>query len=339
VKYLFRADASTKQGTGHVMRCLTLAAELIRRGHQVGLLTAEVEIDWLRVAILESGVTVYECEIDRLPLNEIRKIGPDWLIVDSYEIPAETISHVARHVAVLAIVDGDARGIEASLYLDQTIGADNSQSLLPGNVLAGSRYALVRRQVIDAARSRPWELHQSTPNVLCFMGGTDATQTVVRVAAAVASLARPLTLTVVAAESQHGAIESVVHDPARLRLVLPTPELPRLFADADIVVSAAGTSAWDICTLGIPAVFLAVVDNQLAGLSEIVSRGLALGIDTVRSGHEVLRELEKDLARLLDDDALREQLSRNARSEFDGQGASRVAERLESEHVGALLEW
>jgi spore coat polysaccharide biosynthesis predicted glycosyltransferase SpsG len=320
------------------MRCLTLATALLERGHDVGLLTAEVEIEWLRAAILESGVTVYECSTDSLPLDRLRELVPDWVIVDSYQIPANLISLAARYVPVLAIVDGDDRDIEATLYLDQNLGAEDAPWRSPGRVLAGSRYALVRKQVIDAMRERPWQLHGTVPNVLCFLGGTDATGTVVSVVAAVASLERPLRLTVVAAESRHAAIEAVVHGPAALRLLAPTPELPRLFAEADVVVSASGTSAWDICTLGIPAVFLAVVDNQRAGLDQVVSRGLALGIDAVASG-ESLRDLGQKVSELLDDETLRERLSRRARAEFDGGGALRVAERLEREHVGPLLEW
>jgi spore coat polysaccharide biosynthesis predicted glycosyltransferase SpsG len=341
VKFLFRADASPSQGTGHVMRSLTLAVELLERNHEVAFVTGPVEIDWLRDTIRESGVTVSQCEYDSLSAEVVRDFGAERVVVDSYRIPAQLISNLDRHVPVLAIVDGDDRGIVASLYLDQNLGAENIDrpDLTGERFLAGSRYALVRRAVLQATRAEPWRIEADPPRVLCFLGGTDATGSVVEVVRAIAALERSLELTVVAAPVHHPAIRAVVGDTTLLELVPPTPDLPRLFAQTDIVVSAAGTSAWDICTLGLPAVLVGVVDNQSASLREAVARGLVLGVDTTDPGSIGLAQVGVDVARLLDDETLREGLSARSRAEFDGRGASRVAERLELDHIGALLEW
>jgi spore coat polysaccharide biosynthesis predicted glycosyltransferase SpsG len=341
MRFLFRADAGISRGTGHVMRCLTLAAELAGRGHETALLTGPIEIGWLRAAVLAAGVALYDCEFDTLPMEAVREFAPDWVIVDSYRIPAELVSEVGRHVSVLAIIDGDDREIDASLYLDQNLGAETRQrsARTATRFLAGARYALVRRQVVDAMQPNPWQIRSSRPRVLCFMGGTDATGSIVGVTEAIAALDRPFDLTVVAALAHHPEIEAVMSGRASLRMVVPTPELPELLADANIVVCAAGTSAWDICTLGIPAVFVGVVDNQRESLREVVARGLAFGVDTTETASGGLRQVGVDVESLLDDSGLREQFSRRSRAEFDGRGAARVAERLERQPVGALLEW
>jgi spore coat polysaccharide biosynthesis predicted glycosyltransferase SpsG len=333
VRVVFRADAGVEQGTGHVMRCLTLADELATRGHEVHLMTGPISIAWLGATVRAADLVVHECFLDELPLDRIQNLDADWLIVDSYRIESSRISAAALSVPVLAIVDGDDRSIEASLYLDQNLGAE-ALVRRPGTAdryLAGSDYALVRRGVLDARRTEPWHLRGPHARVLCFMGGTDSTGTIVSVAASLSRLAREreLELTVIAPERHHEAVQRELAANAGARILAPTPELPALMAAAEIIISAAGTSAWDICALGVPAVLVAVVDNQQASEDEAVKRGLTLGLDAVGRGQDALEGVRDLLEQLLDDEPLRKRLSVSSRATFDGNGASRVADRLE----------
>jgi UDP-2,4-diacetamido-2,4,6-trideoxy-beta-L-altropyranose hydrolase len=331
VKVVFRADASPGQGTGHVMRCLTLAQELRRRGHDTHLMTGPIAIEWLLVEIRKSGILVHSCDPNALPSSQIKALQPDWVVVDSYLIDAVAISALAQEIPTLAIFDGDDRGIDATLYLEQNLGAESSRrpTGTEGRYLAGARYALVRDAVLQAARAEPWMMHRP-PTVLCFMGGTDPTQSVVGAVRAIDELAREVELTAIAPPSLHQTLHKVVTSAGTtLRLLAPSPELPSLLARADIVVSAAGTSTWDVCTLGIPSVFVAVVENQAGPLREVIERGLALGVDVVEAGTSSLSDISGSVALLLDDGHLRERLSKASRMAFDGGGARRVAERLE----------
>jgi spore coat polysaccharide biosynthesis predicted glycosyltransferase SpsG len=91
-----------------------------------------------------------------------------------------------------------------------------------------------------------------------------------------------------------------------------------------VVVSAAGTSAWDVCSLGVPALLLAVVDNQEFSLEQIAAHGLTLTNNLSGAGEEKATELSKQITRLLTDQDLRNQLSATALSYFDGLGRDRV---------------
>ncbi len=332
MRVLLRADSGIEQGTGHVMRCLTLAEELLARGHEVHVMTAPISIDWLEAAVGRSGITVHECTPDALPVGEVLAVRPDWLIVDSYRIPAESVSAITADVKVLAIIDGDDRSIDATLYLDQNLGAEMipRRAGAEGRFLCGSDFALVRREIVRARRSEPWKFRGDRPNILCFMGGTDPSGIIVEVAAALARFGQDNALIFVAPERLHAPLRAALQHPARAGILPLTPELPALFAEADIVVSASGTSAWDLCTLGIPTVLVAVVDNQRASLHQAVQRELTLGVDIVEAGTEALAELGPLVGDLIDDSALRERLSRRSRAAFDGRGVQRVVDRLES---------
>src|SRR5690606_4872523 len=102
--------------------------------------------------------------------------------------------------------------------------------------------------------------------------------------------------------------------------------LPEILGSADVVVSAAGTSAWDVCTMGRPAVLVGVVENQSAGLARALEAGVALGVDATLESSDRTGTL---LARLLDDQDVRRAVVERALAVFDGRGVERVANALE----------
>lgn len=321
------------------MRCLTLAEELVKRRHEVHLMTAPITIPWLSAAVVESGLTVHECVADELPYEAIMALAADWLIVDSYRIAAEEVSRINTELQVLAIIDGDARSIDATLYLDQNLGSERLPK--PPNTadryLCGSDYSLVRRAVLSARRDSPWNWQGDIPSVLCFMGGTDPTGNVVEAVRSLSQLSEPIALTVIAPEIYHERLELVGATMPGIQVIPPTPDLPMLLSQADVVVSAAGTSAWDICTLGVPAVLVAVVENQRDSLRGILDRDLALGIDLISEGNGALKRIGPSVSALLGDASLRERLSRSSLATFDGRGATRVVVALE-ERVSSRVD-
>lgn len=327
MRVVLRADASRTQGTGHVMRCLTLGEELAARGHDVRLATSDLPEGWLQAAVAESGFPLIESERDSMGDSPY---AADWVVVDSYRIPATEISAVQRDTRVLAIVDSDDRGIDAALYLDQNLGA-TAPPARHGRTLAGADYALVRRAILEQRRPEPWRFDHERPRIVSFMGGTDPLGASTAVARALISAASGAEFAIVAPEQQHAAIADVTRDHGGTTILAPTPELPALFGRADLVVTAAGTSAWDVCALGIPAVLIAVVDNQAPSVAEAMRRGVALGADVVDDLGSLGDRVAPLLITLLSDEEARRDLSAACRATFDGLGPARVADRLEQE--------
>jgi spore coat polysaccharide biosynthesis predicted glycosyltransferase SpsG len=293
-------------------------------------MAAPIEISWLHEAVSAAAIVLHVCAPDELPLEAIRRLDVDWLVVDSYRIDSAAISAATEFVSVLAIVDGETRNIRADLYLDQNLGAEDAiVSGCAEQYLLGANYALVRNEIIQGRREEPWRIRHLPAKVLCFMGGTDPKGAVLDVLSVLYEVADVVELTIVAAEPWRSHLDSGVKDGRMVRVIAPTKALPSLMAAADVVISAAGTSAWDICTLGIPAILVALVDNQQASLHEAVHRGLALGVDAVAEGPAAMTLVKDMLLLLLSDAALRESLSRAATSVFDGCGTARVVEALE----------
>jgi len=328
MRVVVRADAGPERGTGHVMRCLTIAEALRLGGHEVALLGEVDRVEWLSRYIDDFAIDLVACEKDQLPLDLLLEVGAERLVVDSYWIAPETISRVNARIPTMAIIDNDARGIQATWYVDQNLGADlRDWSHLTGRILAGSRYALVRRSVLAHRVENGWEIPGRDSHVVVFMGGTDPGRYMTEVVHAIASVMPLLRLTAVTTDAQ---LESVCNAAAKMphaTVLGPTSDLPELLGRADAVVSAAGTSSWDVCSMGRPAVLVGVVENQSLGLAHALENGIATGVDATIHGAESVGVL---LAELLDNEIKREALVRNALATFDGLGAARVAHALES---------
>lgn len=328
VRVLLRADASPQQGTGHVMRSLTLAEGLHSRGHDVHLLTNDSGIPWLETVISKAPVLRHFAEQHQFAQPTISEIAPDWIVVDSYLIPETEINGYQGDAKILAIVDGDDRGIKADLFVDHNLGAETLpwSEFVRNNLLAGNRYALVRDSILSQRRERPWEIVGDKPHVLAFMGGSDPTGAICLAAQTLALEAELVDSTLIASNDWQDQVSNVIAGNSNISVLAPTPLLPELLGGADISISAAGTSAWELCTLGIPSVLLAVVDNQDESLERLVAGGFALG---VKREEMTVEFLQQQLNALIQDETLREEISKRCLASFDGQGKNRVVEAME----------
>jgi len=315
-------------GTGHVMRCLTLARELQQRNHEAVLVINQHDISWLNEEITRSGIITNTAPVQSLHAEEILTLNPDIVVVDSYWIDPVDISELNTKVPVVAIVDGDTRGIDCSLYIDQNLGSEIQWSgKYAGKVLAGSRYALIREEITRLSPRQAGQLLGSTPNVLIFAGGTDATGVIPEILTAVDQVDEEFSMTVIAGEQSFLKHLQLVHS---TNFTSATTEFDSLLGRADIVIGAAGTSSWEICTLGIPSIFLAVVENQLQVISAIEKARCGETINLVADRNLLSSQLQNKLNALLTSQELRAEFSRNCEEHFDGMGSSRVAEVLES---------
>ncbi|MEU8156509.1 spore coat protein [Micromonospora sp. NPDC048986] len=208
----------------------------------------------------------------------------------------------------------------------------------PGRLLAGSGYALLRDTVISARPPvAPPAAAVSRPRVLAFFGGTDAVGAAPVLTRVLAATGHPMDLTVIVGRPE---IEAAVDDvaPGRgqtIRPVPPTTSLPALITEADLVVSAAGTSTWELCCLGAASALVCVVDNQRESYTRVVRHGLAAGLGELPeltaagvAGRAARATAARTLHGLLSSPQRRATLAARAWSTVDGQGRARVVDAV-----------
>jgi spore coat polysaccharide biosynthesis predicted glycosyltransferase SpsG len=114
--------------------------------------------------------------------------------------------------------------------------------------------------------------------------------------------------------------------PHRVELHAADADAAALMAQADLALGAGGTTSWERCCLGLPALLVVLADNQrtvvaaLAGAGAARSLGAASALDPAR--------LAAELDAALGDPARLEAMSAAAAALCDGAGARRVANLL-----------
>jgi spore coat polysaccharide biosynthesis predicted glycosyltransferase SpsG len=310
------------------MRCLALAEELAARGSTVRFVADLADLPFAARRLAAAGLPWVPPGPD--PVTAVLGAGaPDAVVLDSYLLPPSVGARLhAAGVPVLALVDGDSPVQPADLYLDQNLGAERDPG--PAPRLAGLRYALQRAEIRAHRPARPPVARAGRCGVLAFFGGTDPYGAAPVLAAALAATGVPCDTTVVAATPQLAAAVHAVPVPAEQarRVIGPTDELARLVTEADLVVAAAGTSAWELACLGAAAALVCVVDNQRAGYRRAVGTGAVAGLGELAALRADPAPATTALRWLLSDRAERTRLHATAWHLVDGHGTGRVADAL-----------
>lgn len=356
MKVAFRVDASHTIGTGHFMRCLTLADGLNQSGAEVRFVCRPLpeQLRAMLVVRQHEVVTLPTSSdtesIDDLPHGQWRGTSQaadahdtvralsdgswDWLVVDHYALDARwesALRGTAEHS--LAIDDLADREHDCDLLLDQNLYAD-MDSRYRGKVpsrcqlLLGPRFALLRDE-FRLWRERVGPRDGPVTRVLVCFGGVDADRHTSRAIEALKNLrATNVSVDVVigAAHSDRTQIES-----ACLALGfachVQTTRMAELMAAADFAIGAGGLTTWERCCVGLPALIFAVAENQQRQVSDAAGEGLVYAPD-VAAKRISSSVIGRHTRALMENAGLRHAISRRGMEAVDGRGTWRVIRHI-----------
>ncbi|SDT95367.1 UDP-2,4-diacetamido-2,4,6-trideoxy-beta-L-altropyranose hydrolase [Halopseudomonas salegens] len=361
MRVVFRADASIQIGSGHIMRCLTLADALAARGIDCHFICRE-HPGHLLDAIRHKGFAVHVLpraetgdEASSKPLAHADWLGssqdqdaaecrrmlaelrPDWLVVDHYALDARWEGQLKPCSGKLMVIDDLAdREHQCDLLLDQTLGrrADDYRALVPADsrILCGSNFALLRPE-FAAWRQAGLERRKQARlrRLLVNLGGVDKDNVTARVLAALSLCELPadLRITVVmGATAPHlEQVRRVAQSmPWSTEVLVGVSNMAELMVASDLAIGAAGATSWERCCLGLPGILIVLADNQ-----KQVALGLqqAGAVALVATDSSFSQALEDALRRLQESPELLAAMASSAADIVDGQGIARVIQQLE----------
>lgn len=364
MKIAFRADASVQIGTGHVMRCLTLADALREQGAEC-LFICRPHAGHLLDLIAQRGHKTVA--LPGLPANTTcasrdtvhahwlgtdwatdaadtrQALGAetvDWLVVDHYALDRHWEQALHPNCQRLMVIDDMAdRPHDCDLLLDQNLGrsAEDYSGLVPSNAtrLIGPEYALLRpefsqlRSASLARRAQP-----KLKRLLITMGGVDKDNATGQVLATLNACPLPERLEITVVMGPHAPWLPQVQAQARqmpwsTQVLAGVSNMAQLMADSDLAIGAAGGTAWERCCLGLPSLTLVLAENQQAGAIALQKLGAGLAMNGVEEIRNLLQgaSVESVMNSLLLD------LGQAAQQVTDGLGATRVTQEILANHA------
>lgn len=355
--FAFRVDASLSMGTGHVMRCLTLADALRAEGadcHFIGRdhpghMMEHVRSRGHRVHMLGPAIPTHPTRDPGAPAHAhwlgvdwqldaeqsrdyLESNPPDWLIVDHYALDKHWEAFLQPACSRIGVIDDLVdRAHECELLLDQTLGRRPQAyaNLVPSecSLLTGARYALLRPQ-FAALRNYSLRRRRRQPalkRLLVTLGGIDPSNATGRVLAALAHCSLPsgCTVTVVMGAAAPWLDEIRQQTDAMVQpteVLVDVSDMAALMSESDLAIGAAGGTSWERCCLGLPTLMLVLAQNQRNVAHALEATGAAVILEEEA---QTPAEIAAALSETVIPDRLRA-MSRAAATVTDGSGVDTV---------------
>lgn len=332
---LFRLDGGQGIGSGHMVRCATIASGLAELGVD-SLAAVSTEESALMAesrglqAVVVGGNPVELGHDDAVALRSLMGPGCVAVTVDTYaagddfwdslgrlsdELNKPTVLIDDRYLFSGGMLEVPRRR-PVDLVVSYGFDADEdayrrTYSGTSTCLLIGPRYAPIREGFKPPTTSR----HGGVDRILVTSGSTNPDRVLERFCTAcLAAVPNAEVDLVVGADAD---VDPVAACDERVRIHRGLTDLAPLMARMDLAVSAAGSTLYELSCMGVSTVAVPIVENQRGNAQGFANCGCGLASD--------FEGLAFAVRALVADSVLREDLAARARLLVDGLGARRIA--------------
>lgn len=332
---LFHADSRLDAGMGHVMRCIALAGEL---NMPAGFLCQPNGA--VQRLVKQAGFLFFPLQDEKGLYDQVKNLSPAAVVADSYGISGEEIEPVKREIPLLIVIDDlNDRYLPADLLINGNITAFDLGYIPDKRLLLGPEYVLLREEFRNCP---PKKIVERARKLMVTIGGSDPLDLM------------PFLLNALSGLNLHIKAVMGPHFKTREKLIsiakrqksflngflelVESPDMADLMRWADLAVSAGGSTLYELCATGTPAVVLAIADNQVPAARALDKQGcvwylgfhdevLGYGFEDLRDVKEEssLKSLAQAVKTLAQDYFRRAEMSRRGRVLVDGLGTKRCA--------------
>jgi len=343
---VIRADANSLIGTGHLMRCLALAQRWHDHDGEVTFLS-HCQNENLRQRILHEGFNFSPIDKPHPHPNDLKKTllilsdlthptNNTWLVLDGYHFNANYQKAIRECRYKLLVIDDMAHLDHycADILLNQNFHASTlNYSCDNENIrLLGCDYVMLR---LEFLKYRNWKRHtpRKAKKILVTLGGADPDNVTLKVIQALNRIDDPeleVKVVVGPANPNINSLKMALAHPAfNIHFLYDVSDMPGLMAWADLAVSAAGSTCWEMAFMGLPNCMVILADNQISVAEMLHTQEVSVNMGWAKSIE--LTSILQIVSDLMQDKPRRRDMSNKGRSLVSGQGSGRVIHSMLNE--------
>ena len=328
----FRVDANERIGTGHVIRCLSIAHAFTELKEDVVFITADHKADGLisefRTICLNTSWDDLESELG-IFTKLIEECQPALVVVDSYFVNA-TYFNVLRHIVKICYLDDmNASYWNVDCLINYNIFAekldysfykqDNKKLILM------PQYAPLRDEFQNLSS---YNVRQKVTDVLISAGGADPEGITEKIMDEICPVLESITFHFVVGMLNPRIDQIKTKRRKNVILHINEQNMSDLMRKCDIAVAAAGSTLYELCACGIPTITYTLADNQKIAADIFNQYGIMVNAGDCRNNDMFISNISIYLSELIDDYEKRAAISHTMKALVDGKGAMRIAEEL-----------
>jgi len=336
-----RVDGSVEIGTGHIIRCLSLADELSVRGFKTLFCTKEFERALVKkisdkgyeVSVIDADTTLEEDK--KHLINFAKAHNSEVIVTDNYHFRNNYLRSLKENFKALVSIDDIADTFFYSdILINQNINA--TPEMYKGKtengtkMLLGPTYALLGPEFKEY-HNQPKKFGK-VKNILVTLGGGDPENQTLKVLKALEMVKGDFSITTVigVSNSNKEIIRNYVATARKeIKLHENVSDMAELMCEADIAIGAGGSTSWEFCCLGIPIIIIFFADNQKGIAEGLCARGIAVNLGHYKYVNE--NNIKVAVENLINSAHKRKLMGLKGKETVDGKGAERVVEVIMKE--------
>ena len=337
-----RADANDFIGTGHVMRCLSIAEQIRLSGEKVCFIISDdnsrqmIESKGLEVICLDSVWNDLETETDKL-VEVLKSRRADALLIYTYYVTFQYLSKLKEYTKTIYMDDLHKFAYPVDVLINYNIYADEID--YPGiygginvpDLLTGCRYVPLREEFSDIKRN----ISCLVSKVLVTTGGTDnynVTGNLIESFMKKEWFSDTDFYFVLGRFNRNiEKLKSLYGGYSNIHFLINIPDMDRYMKMCDIAITAGGSTTYELCACGLPSIMYTLADNQLEMAETVSKQKLIPWVGDVRTDLSVcLKGIERHIEAYRKNYEQRCRISERMQKLCDGQGCKRIVKAIKA---------